>query len=600
MKRNPSFTLVVLFVLAALAVGLSVRFASVSAQNVIAGNSPDEDRRLAAEIRRITDRSGDGLFERQTTNGAVMMDLGETFQNVMLARLGHDGEPISACITSLSEANYFFGRDLETGESVPRFSRHDSELEKTAARHGMSVAEFQYYSRLIADAAAQRAASPNAATLTIVNADGAGEGFNDPTAATPEGGNTGATRGEQRLILFNFAAGIWGSFLDSSVNTDINSQFNSLTPCSPAGGVLGSAGSQTIFRDFANAGFPGTWYHAALANKATGTDNNAATQEINARFNTDVDNGCLGAGTRFYYGLNNSTPASRVNLLVVLLHEMGHGLGFSSFVNGSTGALNSGFPDIYTRFMFDRTTTKYWNEMTNAERQASALNVGNVLWDGPNVKSASAFLTAGRDANGRVQLYTPAVFAQGSSISHFDTAASPNLLMEPSINLGLPLDLDLTKQQMRDIGWYRDTTADLVPDTIINVSPSGNTVLIGSTINITWTNTGGFNKNVTIELSTDGGSTFPTALATNFANTGTFSFVVPNTPTTTARIRVRESGFVAPSGVSSANFSISNTVPTVRRPFDFDGDSKTDIGIYRPNGVSGSEWWLQRSSNGST
>jgi len=599
MKRNSSITLVALFVLAAFVVGLSVRFASVSAQDVRSGNTLEDDRRLATEIKRITDRSGDGLVERRMANGAVMMDLGETFQNVMLARLGHDGEPISACITSLSEANHFFGRDLETGETVQRFSRESSELEKAAARHGMSVTEFQYYSRLIADAAAQRAASPNAATLTIVNADGAGEGFNDATAATPEGGNTGVTRGEQRLILFNFAAGIWGSFLDSSVNTDINSQFNSLTPCSTSGGVLGSAGSQTIFRDFTNAGFAGTWYHAALANKATGTDNNAATQEINARFNTDVDNGCLGAGTRFYYGLNNSTPAGRVNLLVVLLHEMGHGLGFSSFVNGSTGALNGGFPDIYTRYMFDRTTNKYWYQMTNAERQASALNVGNVLWDGSNVKSASAFLGAGRDSSGRVQLYTPAVFASGSSISHFDTAASPNLLMEPSINLGLPLDLDLTKQQMRDIGWYRDTTSDVVPDTIVNVSPSGNTVLIGSTINITWTNTGGFNKNITIELSTDGGSTFPTALATNFANTGSFSFVVPNTPTTTARIRVREAGFTDPAGVSIANFSISNTAPVARRPFDFDGDSKTDIGIYRPNGGSGSEWWVQRSSNSS-
>ncbi|MBL8182924.1 MAG: hypothetical protein JNL64_15100, partial [Blastocatellia bacterium] len=45
-------------------------------------------------------------------------------------------------------------------------------------------------------------------------------------------------------------------------------------------------------------------------------------------------------------------------------------------------------------------------------------------------------------------------------------------------------------------------------------------------------------------------------------------------------------------------FSVFNTiVPTTQ--FDFDGDSKTDIGIYRPNGGSGSEWWLQRSSNGS-
>ena len=32
--------------------------------------------------------------------------------------------------------------------------------------------------------------------------------------------------------------------------------------------------------------------------------------------------------------------------------------------------------------------------------------------------------------------------------------------------------------------------------------------------------------------------------------------------------------------------------------FDFDGDSKTDLSIYRPGGVSGGEWWYLKSSNG--
>ncbi|MBP6002216.1 MAG: VCBS repeat-containing protein [Pyrinomonadaceae bacterium] len=30
---------------------------------------------------------------------------------------------------------------------------------------------------------------------------------------------------------------------------------------------------------------------------------------------------------------------------------------------------------------------------------------------------------------------------------------------------------------------------------------------------------------------------------------------------------------------------------------DYDGDGKTDIAVFRPNGVSGAEWWIRRSSN---
>jgi cysteine-rich repeat protein len=41
----------------------------------------------------------------------------------------------------------------------------------------------------------------------------------------------------------------------------------------------------------------------------------------------------------------------------------------------------------------------------------------------------------------------------GSSISHWDPIAAPNLLMEPSINADLGHGVDLTLPQLRDIGW---------------------------------------------------------------------------------------------------------------------------------------------------
>ena len=563
-----------------------------------APKSDAKDFALAQVIENLTDRSAERITKRKNAEGMLMIDLNNGFQNVMLSKLDPSGEPEAACVTSLGEANEFFGRNLKTGELIysaaPR-TDENADSASLAARHGMSEKEFEFYKNLIEDAAAQRAANPNAATLNIVNADGVGEGFNDTTAVTPEGNNTGTTRGEQRLNLFNFAAGIWGAFLDSNVPINVRSQFNPLTPCTPAGGVLGSAGTTNGFSDFTNAPLPATFYHVALANKISGTDLNGATAEINATFNSSVDTGCLGGGSRFYYGLDNSTPGNTINLLVVLLHEMGHGLGFSSFVNGTTGALPNGLPDTYTLNMFDRTTNKYWNQMSDAERVTSARNNNNVLWDGANVRIASGFLTAGREVStGRVQLYTPATFSAGSSISHFSTASFPNLLMEPNISDGLPLTLDLTRQQMRDIGWYRDTNADLIPDTIINIQPSGGTLVTGTNRLITWENTGGFNRNVTIELSLDGGTTY-SPIATNIVNTGSFNFTVPGTLTTQGRIRVREYDFVAPSGVSSANFTIATSAAVNRKLFDFDGDNRADISVFRQ---SNGTWYLQQSTAG--
>jgi hypothetical protein len=53
----------------------------------------------------------------------------------------------------------------------------------------------------------------------------------------------------------------------------------------------------------------------------------------------------------------------------------------------------------------------------------------------------------------QARLYAPPVFSSGSSVSHWTTDASPNLLMEPNINPALDRQLDITLTQMKDIGW---------------------------------------------------------------------------------------------------------------------------------------------------
>jgi PA domain len=63
----------------------------------------------------------------------------------------------------------------------------------------------------------------------------------------------------------------------------------------------------------------------------------------------------------------------------------------------------------------------------------------------------------GADYFDRVYLYTPNPYSSGSSVSHYDTLARPNLLMEPSLNRNQPFDVtapnDLTLELFRDIGW---------------------------------------------------------------------------------------------------------------------------------------------------
>ena len=226
------------------------------------------------------------------------------------------------------------------------------------------------------------------ATITIVNMDGAGEGFNDPTAAAPVGGNPGTTIGQQRLNVFNQAASIWGAILPSTVTIFVQAQFNPLT-CTATSAVLGSAGTINVVRDFTGAEFAGTWYHTALGSKEAGTDL-LAGNDINATFNSNLGQaGCL-TGSFFYYGFDHN-EGTNIDLLAVVLHELGHGLGFSGFANLSTGALLGGFPGIYERFLLDDSNGLTWNAMSDAQRQASAVNDGNVVWKGTatTVKSAS-------------------------------------------------------------------------------------------------------------------------------------------------------------------------------------------------------------------
>jgi hypothetical protein len=435
------------------------------------------------------------------------------------------------------------------------------------------------------------AAPSRAATITIVNLDGGSEGFNDPTPAAPVGGNPGTTVGEQRLFVFHTAAAIWGALLPSDVEIRVSARFDPQT-CTATSGVLGSAGPGSLHRDFPNALFSGTWYHQALANRLAGSDLSAAN-DISATFNSSVGSPtCLTSG--WYYGIDGN-EGIQMELLPVVLHELGHGLGFSTTTNGVTGTMMNGAPHVYDRFLMSVSTGLHWNQMSSTQRAASAVGCEDLVWDGPSVTArapsllgpkavlhvnapsaaagdyevgeasfgpalSEAGLTAdvvvandgtgvttnacepivndvagklvlvdrggclftikaknAQDAGavgmvvadsvagcpaagmggtdpaivipavrvtqadgdflkdnlvglnatlgvdpaqragmraGRVMVNTPSPYQSGSSVSHWDTAPNPDLLMEPAINASLSMNVDLTREMFADIGWY--------------------------------------------------------------------------------------------------------------------------------------------------
>lgn len=236
-----------------------------------------------------------------------------------------------------------------------------------------------------------------AATLVLNDVDAAGTGFDDPTPVAPVGGNPGTTLGEQRRIVFQFAADLWGSLLESPIDIVVQASFRPL-PCTAGSALLASSGAVRVLADFPDAAYIGTWYPPALANKLAGEDLTPGPFDpdlLAEPFNDDLyvtlnvaldaDPACL-AGAGWYYGLDHQAGPA-VDLLNVMVHEMAHGLGFANFIDESTGAGPSGLPDIYSRYTLDSVTGRHWHQMTNAERVASARRAGRVVWDGPHVRA---------------------------------------------------------------------------------------------------------------------------------------------------------------------------------------------------------------------
>jgi hypothetical protein len=264
---------------------------------------------------------------------------------------------------------------------------------------------------LLAAACALTCLASQAATITIISRDPAGFGFNDTTPATPVGGNNGTTVGQQRMNVYRYVADIWEKNLDSKVEIKVSAGWEALS-CTANSATLGSAAAWNIWHDFAG-GKPATWYPQALANKLAGINlsdgqpddgSGYGNVDIKTQFNVNLGAPDCLAGNAFYLGLDGNA-GGQVNFAATLLHELGHGLGFSvTSVQTSTGyRINAagsayvptgGLPSVWESYMLDDTTGKLWLNMTSPERKASAINPLQLAWTGPNAVAGATMLSA--------------------------------------------------------------------------------------------------------------------------------------------------------------------------------------------------------------
>jgi hypothetical protein len=301
-------------------------------------------------------------------------------------------------------------------------------------------------------------AAHSAATFQFNNADGPGEGLNDPAAFTAEGGNNATTLGEARLNVLNEAARIWGELINSTVPIVVEAKVDALT-CTTNSATLAQAGTSIIYQNFPSAPRTNVYYPAALADALSGANLTAGSADLRVTINLTLHNdpNCFG-GSRFYYGFDHNNPTNRPDLLQVLLHEIGHGLGISTRVDLATGSVPTSSDSIdrfysYDHLIFDEALSRQWVELTAAERVQSATRTGFLAWDGASTNNWRQRFSAGVTSNGRLLLYAPGTVSQGSSVSHLDTSLFPHALMEPFRNNTTSNATDVTPCMLKDIGW---------------------------------------------------------------------------------------------------------------------------------------------------
>jgi len=245
---------------------------------------------------------------------------------------------------------------------------------------------------------------------------------------------------------FEYAISIWEQIIESDIPIYVEARWQTMNT-----NVLGSAWPTDYYADFEFAPRKNRFYPISVVEKITGEEiTGSSSPDIIAKFNKDI---------QWYFGTDGNTPELLYDFVTVVLHEIGHGLGFTGFffVTGNVGGY--GNENAGDAAAFDIMVVNNKNE------QLTDTNIFNMPSAGLYNAFTSNFLYTNSQAaisnNSGIKprLYAPATWNEGSSIYHLNDATYPftnaNSLMTHAIGKGEAVHDPgpITKGILADIGW---------------------------------------------------------------------------------------------------------------------------------------------------
>ncbi|WP_420459035.1 T9SS type A sorting domain-containing protein [Neolewinella sp.] len=240
---------------------------------------------------------------------------------------------------------------------------------------------------------------------------------------------------EEARIAIRFAGNVWGSFLQSAVPINVAVDWRDRGDER----LLASAGPTTLFADFTGAPDSSVWYVGALVEALTGQNQNDTMPDINVVVNSTAN---------WAYNVTGPISRARTDMATVMIHELGHGLGFLSSIRVDSTidtTANIGFlgDDGLDRFIvYDKfletppglrlvDTVEFGPAGISSTGRFTAI-ISQLDWAGDS--------GVAKNGGELVPLFAPSTFDVGSSVSHTDESAflrgTPNALMTPQIANG--------------------------------------------------------------------------------------------------------------------------------------------------------------------